>query len=170
MVDNAKVKELKVKVKNLERIKPDVFLLTLVSPYLAKNSLPGQFVHLYVKPAILRRPFSVHSVSNNKVHVLFKLKGKGTKALSRCKKGDTLNVIGPLGKGFDYKGEAEQKNILLAGGIGVAPLVFLARRIHKPVVLLGFKTKSEVLCDKEFKKIGCKVHIATEDGSRGEKG
>lgn len=173
-------KQLNIVVDDNRRLKQDVYLLSFNSPYLAKNSSPGMFLHIKVNPAILRRPFSVHNVKGDKAYVLFRVRGRGTTVLARYKKGDKLSVIGPLGNGFVIrrtKDEGREMNLLIAGGIGVAPLLFLAERLSresnsktKNVVLLGSKSKKDILCEQEFKNLGFKVLVATEDGSCGTKG
>ena len=167
---NLKVRQLKVKISSVRKLKTDFYLLGFDCPYLARKSQPGNFLHIKVDKTILRRPFSVHKVQGSKVYILFKLKGRGTKILARAKKGGYLDVIGPLGEGF--KVNSKTKNILLAGGIGVAPLVFLAEKLKgsSGLVLLGAKDKKEILCENEFKKLGFKVQTATDDGSKGYKG
>ena len=164
-------KELFVKIKKLNKIKTDIFLLSFDSAYLSKNSYPGQFLHIKIIKTILRRPFSIHCLKGKTVFILFRIRGRGTQILSGYKPGDKLSIIGPLGKGFCLNGGAE-KNILLAGGLGVAPLVFLTDKLKKskPLVILGAKDKNDSIGADEFKKRGCKVYVATEDGSRGKKG
>lgn len=164
------VKQLKAKVKEIKKIKPDVFLLSFSSSYLANCAQPGQFLHLKINSVILRRPFSLHKVKGNTIYIIFRVRGRGTKALAKVKQGDALDIIGPLGQGF--KLGKTRANILLAGGIGVAPLVFLAQKLGKGknTILLGVKNKKEILSETEFKKLGYKVLIATDDGSRGHKG
>jgi len=178
------MRKLKARVSSLAAVKKDVFLLSFESPYLAKVSMPGQFLHLRVNSSelILRRPLSIHKTDKGKIYLLFRVRGKGTEALSCYKKGESVDVVGPLGRGFDYLPSTQcpaPSTILIAGGMGAAPLLFLAQTIHKQqttnykpqrIVLLGVKTKDEVVCENEFKKLGCKVLIATEDGSRGFKG
>jgi len=195
-----RMKLLKVPVKKIRKIKKDIYLLSFTSYYLAKKSLPGQFLHIKVDSStILRRPFSVHRVAGNDIFVLFKIRGKGTHLLSQYRKGDFLDIIGPLGNKFNYHfiasprqlpNEYKRLRILMAGGIGVAPLVFLGEKVKRsPVtghplkslsshgasksqvlVLLGAKTKRDILCKEDFKKLGYKVLVATEDGSIGFKG
>lgn len=167
-----KPKELNLEVKNIKKIKAGIFILSFESTYFSKNSYPGQFLHIKVAKAILRRPFSIHHVSGDVVYVLFRVRGRGTKTLSEYKAGDKLNIIGPLGRGFCLCNANCTKNILIGGGLGVAPLVFLAAKLKKckPTVFLGAKDKQDLLCEEDFKKLGCKVKVATEDGSKGMKG
>jgi len=164
-------KELTVRVKKINKIKDDIFLLSFDSAYVTKNSHPGQFLHIKIIKTILRRPFSIHFVKGKTVFILFRIRGRGTKILSEYKIGDKLNIIGPLGRGF-YLDDKSKNNILLAGGLGVAPLVFLADRLKesKPIAILGAKDKKDIVCADEFEKRGCQVYIATEDGSKGKKG
>jgi dihydroorotate dehydrogenase electron transfer subunit len=184
------MKRLLIKVDQLREIKKDIFLLKFKSPYLAKISKPGQFLHIKVdtNQTILRRPFSIHRVEKDNVFILFKIRGKGTRILSQYKKGNILDIIGPLGKGFRLRQQTtdnrQQTHILVAGGIGVAPLLFLGEKIRQTtdyrlqttdrrqqmIVLLGAKSKDEILCEKDFRKLGFKVYVATEDSSRGFRG
>jgi dihydroorotate dehydrogenase electron transfer subunit len=177
------MKELKIKIELVEEIKPQVYLLEFTSPYIAVRGEPGQFLHIKVdeRITVLRRPFSIHRVKKSKVYVLFKVRGKGTKLLSQYKKGDTLDIIGPLGKGFTYSFPSTSYPLFLivAGGMGVAPLVFLGERLReirkskiegRDIAILGAKSKREILCEEKFKKLGYKTYVATEDGSKGFKG
>ena len=145
--------------------------MSLRSKYLAQKSVPGQFLHIKVCCTILRRPLSVHSVTKDNVFILFKVKGRGTSILSKYKKGDVLDVIGPLGNGFKIPARQKARHILIAGGIGVAPLLFLAKRLKgERVILLGANNKENLLCEADFRKEGCKVLTATDNGSKGIKG
>ncbi len=165
----SEAKQVKVKLKSIKKIKPDVFLLTFSSAHLAKTAKPGNFLQIKINSVILRRPFSIHKIEKNNLYVLFRIRGRGTKALAKIKAGAALDIIGPLGTGFKLDSGV---NILLAGGLGVAPLVFLAQKLktRQGLVLLGAKSKNEVLAEKEFKKLGFKVQVATDDGSQGHKG
>jgi dihydroorotate dehydrogenase electron transfer subunit len=150
--------------------------MTLAAPAIAKSAKPGQFIMVRTADSyqpFLRRPFGIHNVKGSNVDILYELAGAGTKILSQKKSGETLNIIGPLGNGFKLDPRPYTLNpIFIAGGMGVAPLVYLAAKLKKlkPVVLLGAKTKSHILCEKEFKALGCDIKIATDDGSKGCKG
>ncbi len=114
------------------------------------------------------------------MELLYEVVGQATEILSHRKPGEHLDVIGPLGNGFNLTPNTYNLTpILVAGGMGVAPLLFLAEKLvksqvtsHKPqaVVLIGSKTKDQIICEKEFKDLGYDVKIATDDGSRGFKG
>lgn len=173
----AKVKQLEVKLKEVKKVKKDIFLLNFQSSHIAKVAQPGNFLHLKLKSTILRRPLSIHRIENNSIYILFKVRGRGTKALAKKKKNDRLDVIGPLGNGFKVKNKGN--SILVAGGIGVAPLLFLGQKLKKiqntkseirNQILLGAKDKKEIVCEKEFSNLGFQIKIATEDGSKGQKG
>ncbi len=176
-----KKKQYKVEILVNQKIKIRYRKMILASGVLAKNILPGQFLMVKVaegQDILLRRPLSVHRVSGLNLEIFYEVVGKGTEILSRRKAGDCLDVIGPLGKGFTCPRASGGRTpqVLVAGGIGVAPLMFLAQRLltipgisssGKITVLIGARAKQQVLCEKEFKKIGCDVKIATDDGSQG---
>lgn len=148
-------------------------------PSFARVAKPGQFLNIKISAGLkpfLRRPFSIHNVNGNALSILYEIVGDGTKLLAGKKMGEFLDIIGPLGHGFDYrkeaKAQASRQTIIVGGGIGIAPLLFLARKIkgNNKIALIGAKTKTQVLCEKEFKNTGCDVKISTDDGSRGFKG
>lgn len=168
-------------------IAPGYFLMEFISPEIAQNSFPGQFLHIKCSTSnnpLLRRPLSIHRViGKDTVEILYKVVGKGTHCLSKRKKGEKIDCIGPLGNGFILPKTDNRKPItdmfLVAGGIGIAPLIFLTEKLAKlkvknkklkTIVLLGTKTKDEVLCAEKLKKMGIETHISTEDGSLGYKG
>ena len=158
-----------------KRIKKGYFEIALSAQAIAKTALPGQFVNIKVSEGIeplLRRPLSLHRVEGNKIFLLYEVLGKGTETLSRRKAGEDLSVLGPLGSGFSLHSTHYALHILVAGGMGTAPLVFLAEKLAKgkTLVLIGAKTREDILCEEEFRKLGGEVKIATDDGSRGFKG
>ncbi|MCM8757669.1 MAG: dihydroorotate dehydrogenase electron transfer subunit [Candidatus Omnitrophica bacterium] len=167
-----------------KKIKNKYFKMVIFCPPIAKYALPGQFVSIKIVDnyqPLLRRPFSIHRVQGKNIEILYEVIGKGTEILSRRKTDESIDVIGPLGNGFFYQEIISkfQIPILVSGGIGVAPFVFLAEELfqnskfkiqNKPLVLLGAKTKNELLCEKDFKRLGCKVEVSTDDGSYGFKG
>jgi dihydroorotate dehydrogenase electron transfer subunit len=178
------MKQLKAKIILNQRIRGSYFRCVFSAPAIARMAKPGQFVTMKTSDSLaplLRRPFGIHSAQGARVEVLYEVLGEGTRALSLKKIGEYLDVIGPLGRGFDYQSRAASctPRIIVAGGMGVAPLFFLAKKIkvhssqffvRRPLVLIGAKTKSQLLCEKEFRALGCKVKIATDDGSEGFKG
>ena len=173
------MRQLKVKIAENKKISEDFYKIRVGSAYLAKRSKPGQFVEVKCSDGfepLLPRPLGVHRISNNGIEILYEVVGKGTKLLSTRTKGDILDLIGPLGKGFESP-IAGGPAILIAGGVGAAPLVALAenlvhskRKKIKVYVLIGARTKSHILCANDFKKLGAEMIIYTEDGSLGKKG
>jgi len=140
---------------------------------------PGQFFHL--RPGsdydpLLRRPISVHRIGSksNIIELLYKIEGKGTQLMSRRSKSTYIDVIGPIGNGFKVP-KTQSNFILVAGGMGVAPLVALCddlARFRKRTitVIIGAKTAELITCTREFQEVGAKVIVVTEDGSMGKKG
>ena len=169
--------QIKADIIGKEEVMPGVFNLIIVSPEISKNARPGQFVHVLCPTDdgfMLRRPFSIHRVVPGRAfEILFQVVGKGTEALSRVKIHDSLDIIGPLGTGFKYS-EDIRSALLIAGGLGVAPLLFLAEELVERQVLfypmLGYKTKTQMLRYIDFKRLGKKTYAATEDGSFGHEG
>lgn len=169
--------QVKADILAKEEVIPGVFSLTLVSPEIAKIAKPGQFVHIlcgYHEGFILRRPFSIHRiVSGRAFEILFQVVGKGTESLSRMKIHDTLDVIGPLGTSFDYS-EKIKTALLVAGGLGAAPLIFLAEELTNLHVrfytMLGAQTGRKLLRFIDFKRMGKQTYPATDDGSFGYHG
>ena len=170
------MQQFKAKILSNQKIAPDHFILSFKTPdAMAKKVKPGQFFKIKVnnsnKP-LLRRPFSVYKIGNNKIEILYKIVGEATRILSTKKSGNILDILGPLGNGFDAGlfGPA----ILVGGGHGVAPLVELAKKFAnhstKPAVFIGARTKKHIVCDKDLKKLGAQVRVITEDGSKGRKG
>jgi dihydroorotate dehydrogenase electron transfer subunit len=149
-----------------------------------KDSRPGQFVTLRLPDEtspLLRRPFSIHRLIRQDgavsgIEILYKIVGTFTEKLSRTPVGATVDLLGPLGRGFSID-PSRKKIMLIAGGIGVAPLLFLADAISEAgmdmaelEICIGGRTSDDILCRDDFMSHGINVHITTEDGSQGEKG
>lgn len=134
---------------------------------------PGQFVNIELPRKFLRRPISICNWNAGALLLLVKVVGGGTKELVRCVPGTELDVLSGLGNGFDMSLAGEHP-VLAGGGIGVAPLYGLAQRMigagAKPTVALGFRSGRDAFYLEEFSKLGCRLLIATEDGSLGAKG
>lgn len=165
------MKQLKERIISNEKVAPGFYRMRVASAYLARNSKPGQFFEVRVSEKVdplLRRPFSCHRISKGAVEILYEAVGPATGILSHRKAGQILDIIGPLGNGFEI---SKCKAVLVGGGIGVAPLLALAESMrNKPSVLIGARTRAHVLCEKEFKALGCGVSVATDDGSKGHEG
>ena len=140
--------------------------------------MPGQFAQLRVDGStetFLRRPISINFVDTklNQIWFLVQLVGAGSRALGRLREGDTLNALLPLGNGFSMPVSAEKKHLLVGGGVGTAPLLYLGAQMNlmgmRPTFLLGARTKDMLLQLEDFERVG-DVYVTTEDGSAGEKG
>lgn len=169
---------LDLNVKSVEHINEKYVLLRLTSPEALPEMMPGQFVEVRVdgsQTTFLRRPISINKVDreSNELHLLIACIGDGTRKLGQLKAGDSLNVMLPLGNGFTMPQSPESKHLLVGGGVGVAPLLYLGYEIRKmggaPCFLLGARSKKDLLLMEEFEKVG-KVFVTTEDGTEGEKG
>ena len=169
--------ETKSEILHQERVAPQIFLLRLRSPQIAREARPGQFVHLRIREGtdpLLRRPFSIHRADRERgeVQVLYQVVGRGTKMLSRKPVGEMLDCLGPLGHGYevpDERGEA----VIVAGGIGIAPLIFLVEdhfRGGEVTALIGARSSEGILYDDLLRSWGARVHLATDDGSLGHRG
>lgn len=134
---------------------------------------PGQFVNIALEGRYLRRPISVCDYDESSITLIYKVVGDGTERMSRMRAGERLDLLTGLGNGFSTKTES-RRPLLVGGGVGVPPLYNLARKLlaeGKPVeVVLGFNTASEVFYEEEFRALGCRVTVATADGSRGVEG
>lgn len=149
-----------------------IFSMKLQCNEIAETALPGQFVNLYCREGerLLPRPISICETDREKgiLTLVYAVVGKGTESFSRLKKGDTIKVLGPLGNGFKID-ESMKIHILIGGGIGVPPLVELAKHLKGEIyAFLGF-AENPILVE-EFKGHGAKVFVATDDGSAGFKG
>lgn len=133
---------------------------------------PGQFVNIQLDGLFLRRPISVCDVQDDVLTIIYKVVGKGTEKMSQMKEG-TLDILTGLGNGYDLS-VSGQYPVLIGGGVGVPPLYKLAKDLigqgKQVSVILGFNKKSEIFYQQEFEALGCKVTVATVDGSCGIKG
>lgn len=166
----------KARVESNVKVAPGIHRLRLSSPEIALEAEPGQFVHVLCgenRDYILRRPFSVHRVRNGSFDLLIQVVGRGTTYLSQLEAGDVLDVTGPTGRGFEFTGNFK-KGLLVAGGIGVAPLVFLAEGLRENgkeiYFLYGAATREGLVCLDDLREVVQKIFSVTEDGSFGYEG
>ncbi len=160
-------------------VAPGHFVMKLRSKKIGKAALPGQFVQILCSgdslDPLLPRPFSFLEASSADFSLLYHVVGQGTELMAKFKKGDKAHILGPLGRGFTLGTEVK---ILVGGGVGIPPLYHLAKMLLKKKVaqkkqihvFLGARNKALLLYEKEFKKIGVMLHLATNDGSKGLKG
>ncbi|MEO0085337.1 MAG: dihydroorotate dehydrogenase electron transfer subunit [candidate division WOR-3 bacterium] len=162
------------KVINVRRLAPDIFSVWLREPGLARALRPGQFVNVAVGDSfepVLRRPISVADTRAGRLRLVFRVRGTGTAWMSRARAGDVWNLLGPLGRPVQVPRTGDV--LLCGGGVGIAPLLFLAksaRRGRKPVAILGARNRRELILLPEFRRSGVRVLAATDDGSMGFKG
>lgn len=159
------MKQIKVKLLKKEKITSDHFLYTLESNGLTFQ--PGQFINILCQENadfILRRPISIFSSDEKSFQIFFESKGKGTRALSEYETGQEIDIVGPLGKGFSLNENA----VLIAGGMGIAPLTFLANELNNSKIIIGAQTKEKLFTFGLPKNH--EIHIATDDGSKGFNG
>ena len=145
------------------------------APEIARQALPGQFVHVKIsamKDRILRRPFSISNADAEAgtLTLVYKIVGRGTEELSRMTSGEHCRILGPLGKPYTIPAKGI-KPVLVAGGYGSAATYLLAKRCpEKGVLLLGARSDADLILIDEYEKLGFEVRVATNDGSVGKKG
>lgn len=163
------MKKIKASVVSQKQIGRDVFDMVLQVGKVASEAKPGQFISMYSndKSKLLPRPISICGIDKEQgtLRVVYRAVGEGTKEFSQMIAGDTLDVIGPLGNGFTMK---DKKAILFGGGIGIPPMLELAKQLEcEKVAVLGYR--DEIFLADEFEQV-TKVVIASEDGKTGTKG
>lgn len=165
-------------VRSVENLSPKHVLIKLTDHQPLPEMLPGQFVEVRVdgSPAtFLRRPISIHFVDkvHNELWLMVAMIGDGTRQMGRLQAGDTLNCVLPLGNAFTMPAAKDEKVLLVGGGVGVAPMLYLGSALHaqgiQPTFLLGGRTAQDLLELDIFNRYG-RVCVTTEDGSLGEKG
>ena len=165
-----------------ERIASVYFKIGLSAPASFSTAVPGQFIMLrldHQMDPLLRRPFSIHQLILRDgvfkgIELLYKIVGAGTQMLSQLQRGHRVDILGPLGNGFNI-GEDVQRVFIVAGGIGVAPIPFLiSHLLDKSIdralckVFIGGKSKDDLLCSDDIRNLGIWVHTTTDDGSYGD--
>ena len=151
------------------KLAEDIYSMWIEAEDIALSAKPGQFVSLYCKDGskLLPRPISICEINKQKgtVRLVYRISGKGTMEFADLTPQDTIEVIGPLGNGFTLEGK---KALLIGGGIGVPPMLELAKQLNcERQIVLGYRDVT--FLDEEFTPYG-NVYIATEDGSKGTKG
>ena len=172
---NMESQQSKTQVKALllknSRIQADYYCAEFEVPAISSLAQPGQFIHVQIPDLahrVLRRPFSIYDVEGEKLRILYKVVGEGTRQLSSLSPGRELDVMGPLGRPF---APLPPNSLVVAGGYGCAATYLLARRAEvKPLVLIGGRSQADILLKQEYEELGCKVLVSTDDGSMGMKG
>lgn len=167
-----------MKVVSHRLLARNIYELVLEGELVREISAPGQFVHVKVGSGIdplLRRPISIaeHNQKEKKMSLIYRAEGKGTMQLSLVGAGGRVDVLGPLGNGFDVQQGEGRKALLIGGGIGVPPLYGLSKSLRnngwKVKHVLGFQEEAVSFYEDKFRELG-PTHIATVDGSLGRKG
>ena len=165
-------------IKEVQHVNANCVLLVMKSETPFPDVRPGQFAELRIDQTptvVLRRPISVHSfdAEKNEIGFLVQVVGDGTKWLGSLKAGDKVNTLLPLGNGFTKPAEAGKKYLLVGGGVGSAPLYYLAEELKKSgnefTILIGARSAKDLYRREAYEALG-RVEYTTEDGSLGEKG
>ena len=175
------------------KVATDYYKMRIQCPEVAAKAKPGQFVMIRTADTcdpLLRRPLGIHRTcfeqetakakeSRSCIEILYRIVGKGTLLLSKKQRGEAIDLLGPLGNGFSIDRNLKTA-VLVAGGIGVAPLFSLAQALKerksaiagktKLIAFLGGKTAADILCRRDLEEMGAQVAVSTEDGSSGSKG
>ncbi len=161
------------KVAQVECLGDGLYRIMIQAPALCAKAAPGQFVHIACGEGnMLRRPISICDVQGEKMVIVFAVKGEGTRWLAARKAADELDVLGPLGHGFDLS-QLGSNPVFIGGGIGVPPMLYALKaakaRGCKPEAILGFRSKTAVILQSEF-EAEAPAYITTDDGSYGTHG
>jgi dihydroorotate dehydrogenase electron transfer subunit len=169
-----------------QEVSPDYYRMKILAPGISDLALPGQFVMFRSQAAdepLLRRPFGIFQTGKlpsdceglpdkEFVEILYKVVGRGTAIMQELHEGDRVELLGPLGHGFDLTANGKEL-ILVGGGIGLVPLYMLASELvktNKVRLLIGGRSRKDVLMVTEFERLGVETYVSTDDGTLGEEG
>lgn len=148
-----------------EEFAKDIFDFVLECPALAQKAKAGQFAHIAIPGKTLRRPISICDATEKTLRIVFQVKGEGTKILSQSKIGDKIDILAPLGHGFEIP--KSKKIAFIGGGIGVPPMLYSAKQADNAIAVLGFRNKDSIILTDDFERVCEKVYVTTDDGSAG---
>ena len=159
--------QLRARITEIARFDSVFCAVSILAAPVAAVSLPGQFLHIACgEHLLLRRPISICDAQGDIVKLVFEIRGEGTKWLAERQAGEELDVLGPLGHGFDVTGE---HILLVGGGIGVPPMFYAAKKAAgRKSAILGFRSVARLMMREAFQAICETVDITTDDGSFGE--
>jgi dihydroorotate dehydrogenase electron transfer subunit len=165
----------KISIRENRKIAENHYILTAQPHETITRPAPGQFFMISVGSGmdpLLRRPFSIHRWLDGNFQIMYRVVGRGTGMLRNKMTGDILDVLGPLGNGFPPPGRNGKRPVLIAGGIGAAPILALAEEMKDPVPLcvVGARTAADLMCLDELRALGIDSEVSTDDGSAGVKG
>lgn len=155
-----------------EKLTDTIYDFTISAPEIALNAEPGQFVHILCGERTLRRPISICEILRNKgkIRIVFEVRGEGTEWLAKQPVGAELDILGPLGHGFNVS-DTDKNVVLVGGGIGVPPMLETAKAFgENAIAITGFRNKDAVILQDDFKKVCKETYLATDDGSAGHHG
>ena len=158
-------------VDSQTQLSEGIFDMWITTENVAKEAVPGQFISVYTKDAskLLPRPISICEVNGNKLRIVYRVAGAGTKEFSVYEAGEKIHILGPLGNGFPLDNMEGKKAILIGGGIGIPPMLELAKQLKcEKEIVLGYRS-ADTFLDKELSALG-NVTIASDDGSIGTHG
>ena len=165
------MKDIRLTIKDNREIAKNTYEMTLKGNF-SEVKGPGQFVNFALTGKYLRRPISICDCFGDTLTVIYKVVGRGTEQMSEMMPGEELDTLVALGNGYNTS-KSGQRPVLIGGGAGVPPMYYLAKKLKaegKDVsVILGFNTKEEIFYVEKFKDLGCRVTVATADGSVGVK-
>ena len=156
-------------ILKIEPLNPYAWSVRVYAGALAREARPGQFVHVKCGHSrLLRRPISICDVEGEVLRLVFEVRGEGTEWLSRRRVGEQLDILGPLGRGFELEGD---NLLLIGGGIGVPPMLYAARQAPGQVhAVLGFRDQARAMLLEEFEALADTVTVTSDDGSIGARG
>lgn len=181
------MKNYRTKIISNQEISPGYFRMKILAPGFGEKARSGQFLMFRVQrslPPLLRRPFGIFRTGllppdcdglppKEFVEIVYKVVGRGTTIMAELHEGDRVEMLGPLGNGFDCKSNQGEK-ILVGGGIGLVPLYMLAEELVTSGcsvrLLMGGRTRDDIFAVTEFERLGVETYVSTDDGSLGEEG
>ncbi len=180
------MKNFRTVILSNQEISPGYYRMRILAPGIGAIARPGQFIMFRSQmshPPLLRRPFGIFRIGllppdcegqppKEYLEILYKVVGRGTSVMCELHQGDRVEVLGPLGRGFDVGHPGEEK-ILVGGGIGLVPLFMLAEELLRTSavrLLMGGRTRDDILAVTEFERLGVRTYVSTDDGSLGEEG
>jgi len=164
-----------MEIKSNKPVAQNTYEMVLINDFISETAVPGQFLHIAIPNFTLRRPLSIATVNSkeNSVTIVYKVVGAGTKSLSTYQVGQTLQVMGPNGNGFNTNVEHGKTVLLIGGGVGIPPLHFLGQQLKTQGVtvksILGFQSKDDIFYEQSFKSFSETI-VVTDDGSYGKQG
>lgn len=167
------MKTSKYQIQSNRKLARDIYEMKLQGDT-SQITAPGQFVNIKLEGLYLRRPISICDWEPDLLTIIYKVVGMGTEKMAEMKPGEELDILGPLGNGYDLDKIEKTSPVLAGGGVGIPPMYGLAKALLKrgikPQVILGFNTKEELFYEQAFRALGADVKVTTADGSYGIKG